>query len=251
MEEVIVAGASVPEKKGLSQMERVLNIFVAPGKTFTDILRSTSWWLPILLLLLVNVATAFSIDKKVGFDRVTQMAMMQNPQAADQLAQLTPEQQTARMSIATVITKDSVYAGGFLLLAIAALAALLMWASFNFGLGAQTTYGQNLAVFLYAYLPHLFLALLEIVFLWLGVNTENFDINFPVGTSLGYYFSDAPNWIRTALSFLDLFGLWSLVLMVLGMAIVSRRSKTQAAVIVVGWWLLSLLATAGLTAMRG
>jgi hypothetical protein len=251
MEEVMVAGASVPEVKSLSQIERVVDIFVAPTKTFTDILRSASWWLPFLLMLLASVAAAFSIDKKVGFDRVTQMAVMQNPQAADQMAHLTPEEQAARMSIATVITKDSVYAGGLFLLAIAALGALLLWASFNFGLGAQTTYGQNLAVFLYAYLPHLFLVLLEIVFLWMGVNTENFDVNFPVGTSLGYYFSDAPNWIRTALSFLDLFGLWSLVLMVLGMAIISRRSKTQAAVIVVGWWLLSLLATAGLTAMRG
>ena len=128
---------------------------------------------------------------------------------------------------------------------------LLMWVSFNFGLGAQTTFGQNLAVFLYAYLPHLFLVVIEIVLLWLGVNTENFDINFPVGTNPGYYLSDAPRWIRTGLGFLDLFGLWSLALMVLGMAIISRKSKAQAAVVVVGWWLMAVLVTAGLTAVRG
>jgi hypothetical protein len=31
---------------GLSQVERVVDTFVASSKTFTDILRSTSWWLP-------------------------------------------------------------------------------------------------------------------------------------------------------------------------------------------------------------
>lgn len=251
MEEVTVAGESVPAVKSLSQTERVVDIFVAPSKTFTDILRSTSWWLPFLLMVVASAAMAFSIDRKVGFDRVTEQAVMQNPQAADQLAQLTPQQRAVRMSVATVITKDSVYASGVLLLVIAAVTALLMWVSFNFGLGAQTTFGQNLAVFLYAYLPHLFLVVIEIVLLWLGVNTENFDINFPVGTNPGYYLSDAPRWIRTGLGFLDLFGLWSLALMVLGMAIISRKSKAQAAVVVVGWWLMAVLVTAGLTAVRG
>ena len=40
---------------GLSQMERVVDTFVAPKKTFTDILRSTSWWLPFLLMVLVTL----------------------------------------------------------------------------------------------------------------------------------------------------------------------------------------------------
>ena len=39
------------EVTGLSQVERVVDTFVAPSKTFTDILRSTSWWLPFLLLV--------------------------------------------------------------------------------------------------------------------------------------------------------------------------------------------------------
>ncbi len=251
MEEVVVAGASVPEVKGLSQIERVMDTFLEPSKTFNDILRDNSWWLPFLLMLLVSVATAFSIDKKVGFDRVAEQAVMQNSSAADQLAQLTPEQRAARMGVASVITKASVYAGGLLLLGVAAMVALLMWVSFNFGLGAQTTFGQNLAVFFYAYLPHLFLAVIESVLLWMGVNTENFDINFPVGTNVGYFFSDAPHWIRSGLSYLDLFGLWSLVLMVIGTAIISRKSKTQAGMIVVGWWLMAVLVTVGLTAARG
>jgi VIT1/CCC1 family predicted Fe2+/Mn2+ transporter len=57
--------------------------------------------------------------------------------------------------------------------------------------------------------------------------------------------------VKTALSFFDIFGLWTLALLVIGAAIISRKSKGQAAIIVVGWWLVALLVTAGVTAARG
>ena len=53
MSDVIAANGQSSEP-GLSQIERVVDTFVAPKKTFTDILRSTSWWLPFLLLVLVT-----------------------------------------------------------------------------------------------------------------------------------------------------------------------------------------------------
>ena len=34
------------EGKPLSQTERVVDTFLAPTKTFADVLRSASWWLP-------------------------------------------------------------------------------------------------------------------------------------------------------------------------------------------------------------
>ncbi len=51
---------------GLSEVERVVDTFVAPSKTFTDILRSTSWWLPFLLLVVVSFGTTVVVEKQVG-----------------------------------------------------------------------------------------------------------------------------------------------------------------------------------------
>ena len=42
MSDAAVAG---PMGTGLSEVERVVDTFIAPTKTFTDILRSASWWL--------------------------------------------------------------------------------------------------------------------------------------------------------------------------------------------------------------
>ena len=67
----------------------------------------------------------------------------------------------------------------------------------------------------------------------------------PLGTNPGYYMSDAGAGLRAALSFLDLFGLWSIFLAIIGIAIVARKSKGQAAIVVLSWWILGLLLTAG------
>lgn len=251
MEQVMAAGAHVAESRRLSQIERVVDTFVAPEKTFTDILRSTSWWVPFLLILILSAASAFAIDRKIGFDHVAQHAIEQNRKAADQIAQLPPEQRAMQISIATVFTKDMTYAGGIFFLALAALVGLLLWASFNFGLGARTTFAQNFAVFMYAYLPHLFLGLLNVILIYAGVNTETFDINNPVGTNVGYYMTDSAQWVKTALSFFDVFGLWSLVLLVIGSAIITRKSKGQVAIVVVGWWVVLMLMTTGMAAAKG
>lgn len=59
-------GVVVDGPRGLSQMERVVDTFIAPTAAFKDILRSTSWWLPFVLLVVSSVATAFVVDRKVS-----------------------------------------------------------------------------------------------------------------------------------------------------------------------------------------
>ncbi len=237
------------EGQPLSQGERLLDTFIAPTKTFTDILRSTSWWLPFLLAVIVSFASAFAIDKNVGFDRVAELAVEQSPTQSDRLAQLTPDARAAQMHARAVGTKYSTYASGVFFLFFGALFALLNWAGLNFGLGAKTTFGQNFAVAMYASLPRLFVLLLNIVFLYAGVNTENFNLNNPVGTNIGYYLTDSPHWVQAALGFFDIFGLWTLVLSVIGCAIIARKSYQQAAYVVVGWFLFFLVLAAGVVAV--
>ena len=39
----------------VSQGQRIINTFVAPSKTFADLKRSASWWLPFLLMSLASL----------------------------------------------------------------------------------------------------------------------------------------------------------------------------------------------------
>ncbi len=232
----------------LSQGERVVDAFIAPGKTFHDILRSTSWWLPFLLSVLVTLGSAFAMQQKIGFEHLAEQAIQQNSVAAEKVGQLPPEQRAQQMRIMGMTYRYSTYGAGVFVLLIAAAGALVNWASFNFGLGAQTTYAQMFAVWMYATLPRLFTAILNIIFVYAGVNTENFDLKNPVGTNIGYYMQDSSAWLKTAMSFFDIFGLWTLALLVIGCAIVARKSKAQSAMIIVGWWIVLLVVSAGVTA---
>lgn len=239
------------EVTGLSQVERVVDTFVAPSKTFTDILRNTSWWLPFLLLVIVTMGSTFAIDQKIGFDRVAEQSITQSSASEEQMAAMPADQRAVAMHRIAVGQKYGSYSAAVFILIFVAIIALLNWATLNFGMGAKTTFGQNFAVCMYAGLPKIFVGLLNIVFVYAGVNTENFDLNNPVGTNIGYYLTSSPHWVQTAGSFFDIFGVWTLALTVIGLSIIAKKSVGQAAIVAVGWWLVGLLILTATTAARG
>jgi hypothetical protein len=246
-----MADVVVSEAGGLSQVERVVDTFVAPSKTFADILRSTSWWLPFLLLVIVTMGSTYAIDQKIGFERVAEQSITQSTTSEEQMASMPADQRAVAMHRIAVGQKYGSYGAAIIILIIVAIIALLNWASLNFGMGAKTTFGQNFAVCMYAGLPKIFIGLLNIAFVYAGVNTENFDLNNPVGTNIGYYLTSSPHWVQVAGSFLDIFGLWTLALTILGLSIIAKKTKAQAAIVAVGWWLVGLIILTGLAMARG
>jgi hypothetical protein len=234
--------------RGLSQMERVVNTFVAPTATFKDILRSSSWWLPFVLMAAAALCVTVAIQHQVGWRQVAETQSQMNPGLQSQMASLTPAQQAARMHGMVLGYQITAYASPVLVLAFSALAALLLWLTFNFGLGARAKYGQILCLWMYCSLPHLLVDLVTVVRLCFGGSPESFDLKQPVGTNLGYYFADASPWLRTLLGSFDAVGIWALVLLVMGGAIVAKVKWGQAAAVVVGWWLLIVLVGVAATA---
>jgi hypothetical protein len=234
-----VADGAISEQ-GLSQVERVVDAFIAPSKTFNDILRSTSWWLPCALMIVFSVTSAFVVGKQVGWDRVAENQIHLSPKAEDRMSQLTPEQRAAQMALSVKITKITSYGLPGILLIFFALYSLVIWGSFNFGLGARTTFGQVFAVSWYASLPYLLTSLLGIITVLSGANSDAYDIKNPIGTNLAYYLPDAAPMLKALLLQLDLVRLWSLVLTILGMAIVAKKTIMQSAVVVLIWWVVGL-----------
>lgn len=233
---------------GLSQVGRVVDTFVAPASTFTDILRSASWWLPFVLILIVSTLSTYSIDRHVGFSRVAENTVQSSPKQVEQMSDMTPQERASNMDKRALGTRYFSYAFPLLLLIFLAIYAGIMLGIFNFGLGARMTYGQAMAVTMYASLPYLLISLLTILTVSFGNNAETFNIQNPVGTNPAYFLSDAAPWLKTLLTQFDLVRLWSLVLTVVGFKIVARRSTGQAAAVVVGWWLLVLLVSVAATA---
>ena len=237
---------SAQPASGLGQVERVVDTFIAPSKTFADILRSASWWLPVLLMILSTTALNLVIDRQVGFDRAFANQVASSPRQSEQFDSMEPAAKAQAMARGAKVMRGFTFAFPVVLLIILLIYALIVWAAFNFGLGAQTTFAQVFAVTWYAALPNLLIPVIAIAVLYLGNGADAYDIKNPVGTNLAYYLTSAPPAVRGALQSLDLIKLWSVGLQILGMAIIARKTIMQSALIVGGLWFLgALLGTVG------
>jgi Yip1 domain len=228
---------------GLSEIERVVDTFVAPTATFKDILRNASWWMPFLLLLISSLGTAVVVDRQVGFSQVYQNQVSLSPKAQERMADMSPEQKAQNEKISIAMTKYITYGSFALITIFLALYALVLWASFNFGLGAKTTFAQVFAVTMYAALPYLVLSILTVISLYFGGNAEGYDYKNPTATNLGYFMRDSAPWLKGLLGSFDVVKLWSVVLQVIGMAIIAKKTIAQSALVVGFFWLLGVIVT--------
>ncbi|HEU5342476.1 YIP1 family protein [Edaphobacter sp.] len=234
---------------GLSQVERVVDTFIAPSKTFTDILRNRSVWLPIVLSIIFSLATAWTMQKKVGFSQMYQMSLAQNPSQQEQFDAKTPDQRAAQMRIGTAITEGISYGYWAIGLIFAAIAALVLWGSFNFLAGAKTGFSEMFAVWIYAGLTGLVGAVLIIIML-VATGGDNFNVQDPIGTNLGYFLGgDSAHWLKSLLGSFDLLVFWFMALLIIGTSIVAKVKRSTAAAIIIGWWALLVVVKTAFAAL--
>ena len=235
---------------GLSQGARIVNIFFAPSKTFTDIKRSATWWAPFVLMAIVAYGFVFVVAKKVGWDQVTQNQLRLNPKASERIEQLPADQRARQMRIQTAVTKGISYGFPVLNLIILTIIAAVLMATFNFGAGAEIPFKQALAVVIYANLAGIVKAALAMVALLAGANPEGFTFQNPVATNPGYFVDPAASRVLYSLaSAVDVIAIWVLVLTAIGFARISKLKTATTMSVVVGWYMLVTLVGAGLAAI--
>ena len=93
--------------EGLSQSARIIDTFIAPSKTFTDINRSPSWWLPWVLMSVISLAFVMVAGQKVGFEKITNTQMQSNPKQVERMEKLPPDQRAQNMALAVKITQGN------------------------------------------------------------------------------------------------------------------------------------------------
>src|ERR1039458_853052 len=64
-----------PEPAPLSEGARIIDTFIAPSKTLTDLRRNANWWGPWLLISIFALIFVYSIDRQVGFEQVSNNAV--------------------------------------------------------------------------------------------------------------------------------------------------------------------------------
>ena len=240
-----------PEEQALSESQRLVNVFIAPQSTFADLRRKASWWVPFVLSCIVAYGLIFTVDKQVGFERVTENQIKLNPKAAERMDQLPADQRARQMDVSVKVTKAISYAFPILVLIVNIVIAAVLMATFNFGLGTEIKFGQALAIVMYAGLVGIVKSLLAIVTLFAGSNLDNFNFSNPVGTNAAYYMSitDTAPWLYRAASWFDVITIWLFVLIGIGFAVVGRKKISSGIGVMAGWFAVMVLVSAGWAAL--
>jgi len=243
------AATAVAEGTGLSQSERVTNVFVAPSKTFNDIKRNTSWWLPFLISAVFGYALFAGIQAKVGWQQVAENNMKANPRQAEQMEKATPEQRATSMKITTMVTQGIFAAMPLLSLLIVAVISGVQLATINFGFAGKATFWEIFAVAWYASLPGVIKYLLGTLALFAGLAPESFNSQNFAGTNIGYYLPpDTAKPLMALATQIDVVNFWCMALTAIGLSIVAGTKRSAGYITVFGWWALVTLVGVGFAA---
>ena len=242
--------AAVPdETKPLTEMERVVDTFVAPSKTFTDIRRNASWWVPWLLMSVFGLAMVFVVDKKLGMDTAYENQLKLSPKQMDKIDQLPADQKAAQMRIGATITRYFAYCSPLLTIIFVGVIAGVLMATFNFGFSAEVKFKQAMAISMYAFLPGIIRALIAMGVVGMGA-AEGFTFQNMVASNLGGLVDPtSSHFLYSVLTAIDAFNIWTLILTGIGYSCVTRVKRGTCMGVVFGWWAVVTLAGAGFGAL--
>jgi hypothetical protein len=244
--------SSVPmsaPKSGLSQGARIVDTFVAPSKTFTDLRRSAAWWAPFFLMVVVSSLFVYIAGQKIGFRRIMENQMQAQPKAQARLENLPADQRERQLEQGAKVTAIISYAFPVITLIIWLIIATALFATFKVAAGADVSFGVSLAIVIYAALPLMLKTLLAMLSVAAGISPDSFSFQNPVATNPGYFMTPANNvFLYSVASAVDIFMIWTLALTAIGFTCVSKVKRGTSFAIVFGWWAVFTMVGAALGA---
>jgi hypothetical protein len=236
----------IPEPAALSEGARLIDTFVAPSKTFTDIRRSASWWAPFLLLSVVSLAFFYLIDQKIGFRKVTENQIQASPRATRQMEQLPADQRNQAIARQAAGTRYFLYGYPAIILLFNLIVAAVLFATFKFAASSAVKFKWAFAIVMYASLPLMLKTILAMVSVGAGADPDSFNLQNPVATNPGYFLTQANTpFLYSVGTAVDIFMIWILFITAIGFTCVSKVSRSTALAIVFGWYIVFTLAAAG------
>jgi hypothetical protein len=226
-----------PQQAPLSEGQRLAYTFFSPSKTFTDLRRNASWWAPLLIAVIVSVCYVYVADQKVGFRKIAENQLQMQPKQADQVDSLPRDQREKQMQIRTMITKVTSYGFYVFILIAYVIAAAILLGTLKFGLGAEVKFKTLFALLIYAGLPGILKAILAMASLLAGVASDAFTFQNSVATNPGYFVDPVAHPVLFSfLTSFDVFSIWTMVLVAIGITCISKVKRGTAFAVVFGWF---------------
>ncbi len=237
--------AEPSEPARMSPMSRLVNIFFSPGEVFEDVRRSArDWWLPTLVYLLIATGAGYVVQSRLNLtpERIAAAAVdLQLEREGKTRKDLTPEvraqYEQGEQFQATFFRYAPALVFVMVPVAFAVGAGIYMLLAMIFG--ARPTFFRMLSVVAYSYFASgVVQSLLQLLLAFLrspdDVDPKSFILNKGIlaASPAALVSADDNPVLFTALSYFDLFSVWYLVLVTIGLASVSKKLTTTSAALI-------------------
>jgi Yip1 domain len=233
-----------PPKKNV--FERIAGVLFAPAETFQDIARRPDILGPLLVILIIGYVCTALVMPKLDIGAIT-------AQQAEQMRKQNPnmgDEQIAQMEkITAASTKIFGWLGplfGVIWYAIVAGALLLAFRM----MGGQGTYKQAFSATLYAWIPLVLFSIISAVVIMARGSFDPTTAATLVKSNPAFLVDMKEQPILFALlSSFDIFTIWTIFLLIVGFATLSKTTKAKAATIVIALWAVVIVIKLGFAAL--
>jgi hypothetical protein len=227
-------GATSADSPGI--IGRLSGIYFSPSETYPGIGRAPKFILAMILTGMIAAISSVVVTHRIGyenmvrkqFEPMVEREWMTQEQADEAIRQSTTG---TRAVIGKIQGPVMAFAGYcILILVMAGLFKLI-----SMIVGAENGFKQLLGVTAWTFLAiELLHTALFIIVLYIK-SPDEFDMWNPVGSNLGavigFVAEKAPKFLKSLASWVDVFGIWRIILLSIGYAAVSRKLKTGTAAI--------------------
>ena len=226
----------------MTEPARLFGVFYEPGKVFADVAERPRWLVPIIVSILLALSFTYAISSHIGWDQTIRQTFANNPRVAD----LPADQREQLVARSAKFASVAGWAGAvlgppFFTLVIAGI----LTGIFNGLLGTELKFMQMFAISAYAFLVRGLYSLLLILLIYLKP-PEDFNIQVSPFSPAAYMNrAENPKWLMSLAGSLDLFTLWTIVLLAIGFSVAAKKLSFSKALtgIAIPWliWVIALM----------
>lgn len=218
-----------------SFLQRVGGALFTPGQTMPEIAQRPDITAPLLTILLIVLVIGILFGLKLDFVSMMRETFSNVPNA-------TPDIVEKQARFAAIFARAMAFFAPVTTAISLVIFGAIFLAAFRL-MGGDGEFNQAFSITLYAWFPQVIKGIITaIVLLSRKRPPDMYLMQNPVATNPGFFISGKTHPIAFAfLSSLDLFTIWTLVILILGLAAMSRFSRAKSAAIVLSLWAVKVL----------
>ncbi|MGH9646528.1 MAG: YIP1 family protein, partial [Bryobacteraceae bacterium] len=203
----------------MNEAARLAAVFFSPGKAFADIARRPRWWIPVILISILSTIYLTAFTQRVGWESVLRPAIESNQNVQNMSVQQREQLITTAAGFYKYVGYLSVVGTLFYVFITAVILMFLFDTMMSAGIGLK----RMMAIVAYGVLPLVIQTALSMVVLYLK-DPEEFNLRNPLVFNVGAFLSpDSSAALRALGSSIDLFSLWIIVLLAIGVSAAGRK----------------------------